>query len=189
MLIGGQDPPGLGSYLVTEEAFGDFELQIEARPDWPVDTGILVRTVPQGNVGIQTLLDHRPHGGIGASYGNGLAKFHAYEYTYFGAEVDKNGQVLRLIPEQPSAPTPRIPLDYAAPVETFLEGLEGGRLESFPDPLRGRTAAPDDVDQRREDQRTRHRQDPDAGLRPESDSRQDRPRRAISLLKYMTTTG
>ena len=32
-LMGGQDPPGLGSYLVTEEAFDDFELQIEVRPD------------------------------------------------------------------------------------------------------------------------------------------------------------
>jgi hypothetical protein len=65
VIIGGQDPPGskLGSYLVTDEAFGDFELQIEARPDWRADTGILVRTIPQGNVGFQVLLDHRPHGG------------------------------------------------------------------------------------------------------------------------------
>src|SRR5579871_5824604 len=34
-IIGGQDPPGsgIGSYLVSEETFSDFELQIEARPD------------------------------------------------------------------------------------------------------------------------------------------------------------
>src|SRR5260370_16770966 len=52
VIVGGQDPPGsgVGSYLVTEETFGDFELQIEARPEWPADTGILVRTVPQGNI-------------------------------------------------------------------------------------------------------------------------------------------
>ena len=103
VIIGGQDPPGsrLGSYLVTDEAFGDFELQIEARPDWPADTGILVRTNPQGNVGFQVLLDHRPHGGIGGYYGNGLAGFHAWTYG-FTAEKDKDGRLARLIPEPPS---------------------------------------------------------------------------------------
>jgi hypothetical protein len=77
VITGGQDPPGsgVGSYLVTEETFADFELQIEARPDWPADTGVLVRTNAQGNVGIQVLIDHRPRGGIGGFYGNGLGAF------------------------------------------------------------------------------------------------------------------
>jgi len=53
VIVGEQDPPGsgLGGYLVSDEAFGDFELLIEARPDWPVDTGVLVRTAAAGNVG------------------------------------------------------------------------------------------------------------------------------------------
>src|SRR6516225_9532386 len=40
IISGGQDPPGsgIGSYLVSEETFSDFELKIEARPDWPADT-------------------------------------------------------------------------------------------------------------------------------------------------------
>jgi len=61
ILIGGQDPPGsgLGGYLVSNEAFGDFELLIDAKPDWSVDTGVLVRTTPGGNVGYQILIDHR----------------------------------------------------------------------------------------------------------------------------------
>ena len=124
VLIGGQDPPGsgVGSYLVTEETFSDFELQIEARPDWPADTGILVRTVPQGNVGFQVLLDHRPHGGIGGYYGNGLDGIHAYAYGFTG-EKDKDGRLVRLIPEKPSEPSAAnhpVPLDFAAPAETFL---------------------------------------------------------------------
>lgn len=131
-IIGGQDPPesGLGSYLVTEEAFADFELQIEARPDWPVDTGILVRTVPQGNIGFQILLDHRPHGGIGSFYGNGLAGIHAYNYA-FSAERDAEGRVVRLIPEEPSEPTNRIPLDFAAPVEVFLRAWKVNEWNHF----------------------------------------------------------
>jgi len=130
VIIGGQDPPGVGSYLVSEEAFDDFELLIDARPDWPADTGILVRTIPEGNVGIQVLLDHRPHGGIGGYYGNGLAGFHAYEYA-FNAEKDKMGRVVRLIPEAPSEPTARIPLDFAAPVEVFLKTWKPGGWNQF----------------------------------------------------------
>jgi hypothetical protein len=130
VIIGGQDPVGVGSYLVTEEAFADFELQIEARPDWPVDTGILVRTVPEGNVGFQVLLDHRPHGGIGSFYGNGLAGFHAYQYS-FNAEKDKDGRVVRMVAETPSEPTNRVPLDFAAPVEVFLKAWKPGGWNQF----------------------------------------------------------
>jgi len=124
VLIGEQDPPasGLGGYLVSDEAFDDFELQIEARPDWRVDTGVLVRTVPEGNVGFQVLIDHRPHGGIGGYYGNGLGGFHAWTYGFTG-ETDPDGRLLRLVPEKPSEPAmgnQTVPLDFAAPAETFL---------------------------------------------------------------------
>lgn len=122
VLIGAQDPPGVGSYLVTEETFGDFELQIEACPDWRADTGILVRTVPQGNVGFQVLLDHRPHGGIGGFYGNGLGNFHAWAYGFDG-ETDENGHLIRLVPTDPVEPVTgnhHVRLDFAAPPETFL---------------------------------------------------------------------
>ena len=124
IIIGGQEPPGsgLGGYLVSDEAFGDFELLIDARPDWRADTGVLVRTVPAGNVGFQVLLDHRPHGGIGGFYGNGLWNFHAWAYN-FTAETDRDGRVVRLIPGKPEEPSKgnfTIPLDFAAPAETFL---------------------------------------------------------------------
>ena len=130
VIIGGQDPPGAGSYLVSEEAFDDFELQIEARPDWPVDTGILVRAIPEGNVGIQINLDHRPHGCIGGYYGNGLGGFHAYEYA-FNAEKDKDGRLVRLIPEKPSEPTKRVTPDFCAPVEVFLKVWKPGDWNHF----------------------------------------------------------
>ena len=74
-IVGEQDPPGngRGAYLVSEEAFGDFELMMDIKPDWYTDTGFLVRTVPDGNPGLQILVDHRPQGGIGGFYGNGVA--------------------------------------------------------------------------------------------------------------------
>jgi Domain of Unknown Function (DUF1080) len=121
-IIGAQERPGVGSYLVTEETFTDFELQIDAWPDWPADTGVLVRTNAQGNIGFQVLIDYRPHGGIGGYYGNGLGGFHAYDYG-FSAERGTDGHLLRLIPEPPSEPIDpahHVKLDYSAPVDVFL---------------------------------------------------------------------
>jgi hypothetical protein len=135
VITGGQDPPGsgIGSYLVSEETFADFELQIEARPDWPADTGVLVRTNAQGNVGFQILIDHRPHGGIGGFYGNGLAAFHAWAYSFTG-EKDANGRLVKLIPGPPAEPSRNnttVPLDFAAPVETFLRVWKVGDWNLF----------------------------------------------------------
>src|SRR5262245_61029541 len=33
---------GFGGWLMTDDLFGDFELQIDANPEWPCDTGIYV---------------------------------------------------------------------------------------------------------------------------------------------------
>ncbi|MDZ4799974.1 MAG: DUF1080 domain-containing protein [Bryobacteraceae bacterium] len=121
-IVGGQSPAGsgLGAYLVSEEKFDDFELKLEARPDYPVDTGIMIRTVPEGNVGIQVLLDHRPKGAIAGYYGNGLAGFHAYEYAFAG-ERNEAGRLVKLTPEKPTEQSARVPLDFMASPEVFLK--------------------------------------------------------------------
>jgi len=68
---------GLGSWLMTDELFGDFELRLDAKPDWPCDTGIYVRSTRLGQ-GFQILLDHRGDdisgtgGGIGFLYLRGI---------------------------------------------------------------------------------------------------------------------
>ncbi|MFC2123519.1 DUF1080 domain-containing protein [Bacteroidota bacterium] len=127
IIAGGQDPPGsgLGGYLVSDDEFGDFELLIDVKPDWPIDTGILVRALSQGSPGIQILIDHRKSGGIGGFYGNGLAGFHALPYN-FDAQNDVNGNAIGLIQEKPSTTLEQLTdvkkkmLAYAAPVEEFL---------------------------------------------------------------------
>jgi hypothetical protein len=136
VIIGGQDQEGLGSYLVTDETFGDFELLIDARPDWPVDTGILVRARPEGSPGYQVLVDHRKSGGIGGFYGNGLAGFHALPYN-FDARYDAQGKPVGLIPETPAATKEQMTdakirmLAYAAPVEAFLATWKWGDWNTF----------------------------------------------------------
>ena len=127
-LEGRQDPPGcgLGSYLVSEETFGDFELMLEARPDWPADTGIYVRTSENGCTGYQILLDHRKSGSIGGFYGNGIGGFHAINWNV-DADFDENGKPLHIKIEDPSTTlepiTPDKPalLQYKITGERFME--------------------------------------------------------------------
>jgi len=136
VIIGGQDIEGLGSYLVTDEKYGDFELLIDAKPDWPVDTGILLRAQSLGSPGYQVLVDHRKSGGIGGFYGNGLAGFHALPYN-FDAKYDADGNAIGLVPEKPTTTIERITdekiklLAYAAPVEEFLAAWKWGDWNTF----------------------------------------------------------
>lgn len=132
-IIGEQEPSGsgLGGYLVSDESFADFELLIDARPDWAVDTGVLVRTTAGGNVGYQVLLDHRRDGGIGGFYGNGLGNFHALPYS-FTAVRDQQGRPIGLKEADPktafhpATEEKRRLLAYAAPVEEFLKAWKFG---------------------------------------------------------------
>ncbi|MEM0896789.1 MAG: DUF1080 domain-containing protein [Verrucomicrobiota bacterium] len=134
MIIGGQDPPGSGrgAYLVTEEKFGDFELMMDMKPDWKVDSGFLVRTLPEGSPGMQVLVDHRPQGGIGGFYGNGLAGIHAMPFA-IDAEYDDEGNPIGLIAAQPDPEKAELDsktrgiLQYAADVDDFLEAWKWGQ--------------------------------------------------------------
>lgn len=66
-IVGDQDPPGHGGFLVTTEQYGDFELALETRLDYPVDSGIFLRVGPDGK-SHQVTLDYRDGGDIGAIY-------------------------------------------------------------------------------------------------------------------------
>jgi hypothetical protein len=126
-IVGRQETPGCGygGYLITRRAFGDFELELEAKPDWPADTGVMVRRRFDSWEGFQVLLDHRPHGGIGGFFGNGLASFSAVPFTV-DAQPDDEGEPAGLRPADSGVgPTTAIGhrralLSHAADVEDFL---------------------------------------------------------------------
>lgn len=118
-VVGRQEPSGsgLGAYLLSDEVFGDFDLSLEARPDWPADTGIMVRAHPLGSVGFQVLLDHRPNGVIGGVFGNGVGNFRSYPFVFDGDESE--GYRVRGL-RAGKAANPFFPPDFAAPLEEFL---------------------------------------------------------------------
>jgi LacI family transcriptional regulator, galactose operon repressor len=137
-ICGRQDPPGggLGAYLLSDDTFGDFELIFEARPDWPADTGIMLRATPIGSQGYQVLLDHRKSGNIGGFYGNGIGRFHAIN---FNVDVvrDAKGLPAGIAIEDPATTIEPITaekralLTHAATGETFLNTWKWGDWNEF----------------------------------------------------------
>ena len=127
VIVGEQDSPGsgYGGYLVSDHDYGDFELVLEANPDWPADTGIMIRRQRDSWEGFQVLLDHRESGGIGGFFGNGLASFSAVPFAVRSVR-DDNGVVIGLQADDPSTsaepvtPEKIARLSYAAKVEDFL---------------------------------------------------------------------
>ena len=65
-LTGEQDPPGSGNggILLTDKKFGDFELLIDCKPDWGVDTGVFLRSNEMGQ-SIQLMVDYHDNGNVG----------------------------------------------------------------------------------------------------------------------------
>jgi hypothetical protein len=128
VLIGEQDAPGsgYGGYLVSDQTYGDFELVLEMRPDWPADTGVMIRRQRDSWEGFQVLVDHRPSGGIGGFFGNGLASFSAVPFAIDVAR-DNYGHAIWLIADDPATSVEpvtdekRCRLSYAADVDDFLE--------------------------------------------------------------------
>lgn len=126
-IVGQQDVPGsgYGGYLITQAAFADFELTLKARPDWPADTGVMVRRRPDSWAGFQVLLDHRDHGGIAGFFGNGLGAFSALPWAIRGRR-DASGTIVGLEPDDvATSPEPVTQdkidrLTYASDVDDFI---------------------------------------------------------------------
>lgn len=66
-LVGDQDPPGRGGFLITTGQYDDYVLRLETRLDYPVDSGLFLRMGDDGK-SHQVTLDFRPDGDIGAIY-------------------------------------------------------------------------------------------------------------------------
>jgi hypothetical protein len=104
VIVGEQAKKDYGGYLVSDDKFGEFELAFDANPDWPADTGVIMRRAKTEMQGIQVLIDHRKSGNIGGIFGGGLASVHARNYT-LDVEKDKTGRPIGLKLENPADPS------------------------------------------------------------------------------------
>ena len=70
VLVGRQGPNGEGGLLYTTAFYRNFEVELEAKIDYPFDSGVFVR-MAYGQKGAQVTLDYRPDGEIGGIYCGG----------------------------------------------------------------------------------------------------------------------
>lgn len=70
-LVGQQDREGNGGILLTDEAYGDFELYLEVKPDFGCDGGVFLRSNESGQA-YQVMLDYLDGGNVGGIFGEGL---------------------------------------------------------------------------------------------------------------------
>jgi hypothetical protein len=129
MIVGGQVPGTQeGSYLLSDDTFGDFDLTLEARPDFPTDTGFLLRSIALGGVGFQILMDHRKDGCIGGVYGNRLGNFRAYPFVVDGDE-EPGFRMANLREGTPDGPS--FKPEFSASFDTFRKNWRLNEWNTF----------------------------------------------------------
>lgn len=98
VLAGEQDPPGSGNggILLTDRKFGDFELSLEMKPDWGVDSGVFLRANDQGQC-MQMTVDYYNGGNIGHFYGEGTGAWVSRAFSIQGEETEGKLVALKTI--------------------------------------------------------------------------------------------
>lgn len=94
-IVGQQNPPRQGGILITDEKYGDFELIIEAKPDWGIDSGIFLRSTEDGKA-YQVLVDYYERGNIGGIYGEGIGGFSVRSEQYPDAWKKDEWNIFRI---------------------------------------------------------------------------------------------
>ena len=96
VITGEQDPPdsGNGGILLTDRKFGDFELQLEMKPDFGPDSGLFLRSNDKGQC-IQMMVDYHDAGNVGHLYGEGTGGFNTRTFDINGKR-DNDGKLIGL---------------------------------------------------------------------------------------------
>ncbi len=100
ILAGEQDPPGSGNggVLLTDRKFGDFELSLEIKPSWGVDSGVFLRGNDAGQC-IQMTVDYYNGGNIGHFYGEGTGGWVPRAFS-IESDVKADGKLTKLESER-----------------------------------------------------------------------------------------
>jgi 3-keto-disaccharide hydrolase len=71
-IFGSQDIPGNGGIIITDRAYGDFEVALEMNNDFVPDSGLFLRSTERGQA-YQYMIDYHKDGNLAGIYGEGLS--------------------------------------------------------------------------------------------------------------------
>jgi hypothetical protein len=83
-IVGSQDIVGNGGIVITDEAYGDFEVALEMNNDFGPDSGLFLRSTEDGKA-YQAMIDYHGRGNLMGIYGEGLGGFGASTYNFDGS--------------------------------------------------------------------------------------------------------
>jgi hypothetical protein len=87
-IVGTQDIPGNGGIVITDEQFGDFEVKVEMKNDFGLDSGLFLRSTEDGKAW-QAMIDYHGSGNLMGIYGEGLGGKPAVSNFRFAGSPDK----------------------------------------------------------------------------------------------------
>lgn len=70
-IIGSQDVPGNGGIIITDDQYGDFEVVLEMKNDFGLDSGLFLCSTEDGKA-YQAMIDYHGSGNLMGIYGEGL---------------------------------------------------------------------------------------------------------------------
>lgn len=71
-IVGSQDIPNNGGIILTDKAYGDFEVVLEMNNDFVPDSGLFLRSNERGQA-YQYMIDYHAGGNLAGVYGEGLS--------------------------------------------------------------------------------------------------------------------
>jgi Domain of Unknown Function (DUF1080) len=81
-ITGTQDEPGNGGIIITDAKYKDFEVVLEMKNDFGLDSGLFLRSTEDGKA-YQALVDYYEGGNLMGLYGEGLNPgFHFRNFTF-----------------------------------------------------------------------------------------------------------
>ncbi len=80
-ITGTQDEPGNGGIIVTDKKYKNFEVVLEMKNDFGLDSGLFLRSTEAGNA-YQAMIDYYEGGNLMGIYGEGLGGFHFRNYSF-----------------------------------------------------------------------------------------------------------
>jgi hypothetical protein len=86
-ITGTQDMPGNGGIIITDKKYKNFEVVLEMKNDFGLDSGLFLRSTEDGKA-YQAMVDYYQGGNLMGIYGEGIGGFHYRNYSFL-ATPDK----------------------------------------------------------------------------------------------------
>jgi hypothetical protein len=100
-ITGTQDQPGNGGIILTDKKYKNFEVVLEMKNDFGLDSGLFLRSTEDGKA-YQAMVDYYQGGNLMGIYGEGIGAFHFRNYSF----LDSPEKITALIPDKDKGPTP-----------------------------------------------------------------------------------